>query len=284
MGFASGFTGGVAVTLSVAYLSVLAHQRNREQQGAALRAQALALQNLIDPLPAPLPPTRSEVAAAQRERTIEVVKDHWNHEVENAARWVQNTDWDEARETIERSASRLWGRAFGETPAEEAERVKSGIGARAEKARGKAEDAGYGVADAARAAYSDAKLRTQSVEEAAENKFLEARLWADKEAHKAEDKASEAKGALASAWEGGKDKARDLAEKAKAAIGAAEEKIDAGLHGPRKATPTTLDPVAKALSQRYEKPEAKVNRTVAEVLNERYTPIDKRDNTVLRGI
>lgn len=247
----------------MAYLSVLAHQRNREQQGAALRAQALALQNLVDPVPAPLPPTRSEVAAAQRATSIEVAKDRWNHEVENAVRWAQSTDWREVREEVEQGASRLWARAFGETPAEEAHR-----------AREKVEDASGGVADAARAAYNKAKSRTISVEEAAENKILEARLWSNKEASKAE-------GSLAAAWESGKDKARGLAEKAKAAVGAAEDKIEGKVQD--KGQPA-VSPVAKVLSQRYEKPEAKVNKTVAEVLQERYTPMDKRDNTVLRGI
>lgn len=262
----------------MAYLSVLAHQRNREQQGAALRAQALTLQSLIDPVPAPLPPTRSEVAAAQRATSIEVAKDRWNHEVENAVRWAQSTDWEEVREELEQGASRLWARAFGETPAEEVERAKAGLSARAEAAKGRVEDASGGVADAARAAYNKAKSRTLSVEEAAENKILEARLWANKEISKAE---AEAGGSLAAAWETGKDKARDLAGKAKGAVGAAEDKVGTKVEG--KGTPEA-SPVAKALSQRYEKPEAKVNKTVAEVLKERYTPIDRRDNTVLRGL
>lgn len=118
MGFTTGFTGGVTLTLSLAYLSVLAHQRTREQQGSALRAQALALQGLIDPLPPLPPPTRSEVAAAQRAKTVEVVKDRWNTEIENAVRWVQHTDWVQVREGLEDTASRAWARAFGVSPSE----------------------------------------------------------------------------------------------------------------------------------------------------------------------
>jgi altered-inheritance-of-mitochondria protein 5 len=45
-----------------------------------------------------------------------------------------------------------------------------------------------------------------------------------------------------------------------------------------------LTPVQKALRQRYQRPEAKHNKTVEQALQERYTPMDKRDNTVLRGI
>lgn len=109
-------TGGVTLTLSLAYLTVLAHQRNREQQGQALRAQALALQALVDPFPPPPPPTRSEVAAAQRATAVEVAKDRWNHEVENAVRWVQRTDWVQVREGLEDSAARLLGKATGAAP------------------------------------------------------------------------------------------------------------------------------------------------------------------------
>lgn len=47
---------------------------------------------------------------------------------------------------------------------------------------------------------------------------------------------------------------------------------------------TVLTPVERALQERFEKPEAKVNKTVEEALKERYTPMDKRDNTVLRGL
>lgn len=193
-------------------------------------------------------------------------------------RWAQTTDWEEVRENIERGASRLWAKATGETPQEELHRIEK-------TAKDKAEIAGGGIADAAKAAYSRAKTQTRSVEEAAENKALQARLNLKKEAHKVEDvaenKASEATGALASAWESGKDKAKDLASKAKAAVGAAESKLEPPADG--QITPP-LDPVQRALHQRFERPEAKVNKTVAEALRERYIPIDQRDNTVLRGI
>ncbi|CAG9943493.1 unnamed protein product [Clonostachys rosea f. rosea IK726] len=257
MGFASGFTGGVALTLSVAYLSVLAHQRNREQQGASLRAQAIAIHGLIDPLPAPLPPTRSEVAAAQRLSSIEVAKDRWNYEVENAVRWVQRSDWSEIREGVEDGISNLWANTFGEAPAEGAQKVNA-----------KAVEAREGVAAAAQNAYTKAAAQARSVEQAAEDKILEARLRANRQAVKVEtavkEKASEAKGVLASAIEAGKETANAL-------LGRVEAESEAS-------------PVARALEQRYAQPEAKVNKTVAEVLRERYTPFDERDNTLLRGV
>lgn len=61
MGFVTGFTGGVTLTLSLTYFSV-AHQRTREEQCRAVRAQALALRGLVGPVP--LPPSRAELAAA----------------------------------------------------------------------------------------------------------------------------------------------------------------------------------------------------------------------------
>lgn len=259
-------SGGVALTLTVTYLSVLAHQRTREQQSAAIRAQALQLQGIVDPLPAALPPTRAQIAAAERATSFEVAKDRWNHEVENAVRWVQRTDWNEVREELEYGVSNLWGKITGETPAEAGERVKARVGA-----------TGSGVAAAAKDAYEQAKIRTVSVEEAAENKVLEARLKTVREVNMAEDvakdKASEAKSTLASVWESGKERAKDLADRAKAAVSPVGDKAE-----------FELSPVEKALRQRYEQPEAKANKTVAEALKERYTPIDKLDNTKLKGV
>ena len=72
-----------------------------------------------------------------------------------------------------------------------------------------------------------------------------------------------------------KAEGKEIIEVAKDAVGKA-----VGIAEATAATST----VKKALDQRYEKPEAKVNRTVAEVLKERYTPIDQRDNTQLRGL
>lgn len=222
----------------------------------------------------PLPPTRSEIAAAQRATSVEVAKDRWNHEVENAVRWAQNTDWEEVRGGVEDGASSLWARVFGETP-----------GAQAGRAKVEAQAVGSGVAATARDAYDSAKARVLSVEEAAENKILEARLRTSREVSRAEDgakdKAGEAKGALASAWENSKGIAKGITSRAKAVVGGAEDKVEIKADG--LVTPP-LTPVEKALHQRYERPESKVNKTVAEALQERYTPLSQRDNTVLRGL
>ncbi|KAI0164450.1 hypothetical protein GGR52DRAFT_559902 [Hypoxylon sp. FL1284] len=149
MGFTTGFTGGVTLTLSAAYLTVLAHQRHREHQSAILRQQTRLLTSIVDPLPAPAPPpTRSEAAAASRERLVERAKDRWNAELEGAVRRAQATDWDEVREGVETAVARLWARAFDRS-----------LDA-AEAGETKARDAAGKTAAAAKSAYADAKART----------------------------------------------------------------------------------------------------------------------------
>ncbi|KAF4462387.1 hypothetical protein FALBO_10794 [Fusarium albosuccineum] len=163
MGFTTGFTGGVTLTLSLAYLSVLAHQRTREQQGQALRSQALALQALVDPLPPLPPPTRSEVATAQRAKAVEVAKDRWNTEVENAVRWVQHTDWVQVREDFEDSASRLWRRTFGNPSEDPEQKIRPAVregAAQLGEASGK-------VAAAAKSAFQKVKAESKEFAHAA---------------------------------------------------------------------------------------------------------------------
>ncbi|KAH7223579.1 hypothetical protein BKA60DRAFT_667265 [Fusarium oxysporum] len=240
MGFTTGFTGGVTLTLSLAYLSVLAHQRTREQQGSALRAQALAIQGLIDPLPPLPPPTRSEVAAAQRARTVEIAKDRWNTEVENAVRWVQHTDWVQVREGLEDTASRLWARAFGVSPSEVVGEAGRKVTETEQQAKpiikqgaAKLGDASGKVAAAAKGAFQKAK--------------------------------AESKDFASVVLDHSKDK----------------ENVDIAQED---GTLSALTPVERALQQRFSKPEDKVNKTVEEALNDRYKPMDARDNTQLRGV
>lgn len=278
MGFVSGFTGGVTLTLSVAYLSALAHQRNRERQGQLLRAQALELQSIIDPIPLPLPPTRSEVAAEQRAAKVEVLKDKWNDEIGRAVRWVQTTDWDEVRHGATSQAGALWARVTGQTPEQSVDAAKSA-----------AEDKARSIEQSARGGFQKAKAEARSVEEAAQNKALEARLQAKKTtkdaastiAETAKEGAQEAGGVLSSLLGRGTEKAAELAGKAKEAVGLASGAV-ADIDGVTLTTGASA--VEKALHQRFQKTAIKDTRTVAEVLQERYTPVDRRDNTNLRGL
>ncbi|KJZ79645.1 hypothetical protein HIM_01114 [Hirsutella minnesotensis 3608] len=285
MGFATGFTGGVTLTLSLAYLSVLAHQRNRQEQCRTIREQALALSSIVNPIPQPLPPSRSEVAAAQRAASIEGAKDRWNDEVENAVRWMQNMDWAEVREGLEDRVAVLWAKAFGEA-AHGTEKATERLQPAARTVKSTADEANSSIASAARGAFSRAKEAGERFESSAEDKALEARLTGKRAVTKAEDEAKDkvaaAQGVIASALEKGKDTAQALAGKVKMAVGMAEDEAAAATGSTTGLT--TLNPVQKALQQRYEKADARAKRGVAEVLQERYTPMDQRDNTVLRGL
>lgn len=281
-------TGGATLTLSLAYLSVLAHQRTRDHQSRHLRAQALALEGLVDPIPQPLAPSRSEVAAARRAASVEAAKDRWNEEIEKAARWAQSTDWVEVREGLEARIAGLWASAFGESAAG-AEAAADKLEPLARKTEAAARQAGANVATAARRGYQqaadEARDTAQRYESVAENRALEARLAARRQVTKAEGQAKEAaaatQGAVASALEKGRDKAQEMVDKVKTAVGLAEDKPAATADGKEGKTPSAVE---RALQQRYEKPETKATRTVAEVLRERYTPMDERDNTMLRGL
>ncbi|GAO18489.1 uncharacterized protein UV8b_07307 [Ustilaginoidea virens] len=292
MGFATGFTGGVALTLSVAYLSVLAHQRNREHQGHSLRAQALAVQSLIDPVPPPLPPSRSQVAAAKRAEAVEVAKERWNHEVENAVRWVQRTDWHDVREGLEDRVAALWSRAFGQAAHDgAAEAVGSQLRTGASKAAAEARDAAGRIASGSRRTVESAAAEAENLEAKVQDKVLQARMAAWRDAQRAENqalrKASEAEDAVGAALHAVGDKAAEVAGKVGSAVG-----LSGGRAAPAAAAAaaaagrgdvSAANAVRKALDQRFEK-RGVDKRTAAEVLTQRYTPMDRRDNTVLRGL
>ncbi|TGJ88687.1 hypothetical protein E0Z10_g76 [Xylaria hypoxylon] len=193
MGFTTGFTGGVTLTLGVAYLTLLAHQRNREQQAAILRQQTYLLSGVIDPLPPALPPTRAEIAAVERASLTEAAKDRWNSEIEHAVRWAQTKDWSEVREGVETAVSRLWARGLGE-------------------AREGTEKGEESVATAAKSAYADAKAKSAEI--------------ASKTEDKAEKKVGEAKNTVFGAIGKGIEKGQQFLSKTKSAVVRPEEKVD----------------------------------------------------------
>ncbi len=227
-----------------------------------------------------MPPTRSEVAAEQRAAKVEVLKEKWNDEVGRAVHWVQTTDWDEVRYGVQSQAGSLWARVTGQTPQQSAETAK-----------GAAENKARSIEQSARSAFQTAKAEARSAEEAAQHKALEARLqtkkMAEKTAHNvadaAKEGAQEAGGFLSSLFGRGKEKAVALAGKAKEAVGLAGSAV-ATTAADGVTLTTGSSAVEKALHQRYQKAVIKDTRTVAEVLKERYTPVDNRDNTNLRGL
>lgn len=93
------------------------------------------------------------------------------------------------------------------------------------------------------------------------------------------DQASQIKSGVLSALEEGLSKGKDVVKDARALVSgrlpgaeAAAQEVD-----------LPESDVKKALKQRYEGGPVPA-KSAAEVLKERYVPLDQRDNTVLRGI
>lgn len=268
MGFTTGFTGGVTLTLSLAYLTILAHQRNRERQSAILRANNYVVSGITDPLPPVYPPTRTEIAALERANFVDTAKDKWNAEVEREVRWIQNTDWNEVREGVETAVGRLWSRALGNAieETEKGERKAAELTdaasrearAAADRSKAAASNKAGSVADAAKNAYADAKARGLDF------------------ADKAQEEAEQAKGSIFNAVGRGIEKGKEALSLASQKIAGAEQALEGKID-------EKLSPVERTLQQRYQKPSG-LNQTVEEALAERYVPIDQKTTAELRGI
>lgn len=114
---ATQFTG-FALTTSVLYITIQAHQNNRIEQRDAIRQQAQALQWIASPIGAydrrftPKELERrqkndesgyySEPAGRQRQQptTKEILKHRWNKEVEALARKVHESRWEDAQQSV----------------------------------------------------------------------------------------------------------------------------------------------------------------------------------------
>ncbi|KAK8005427.1 hypothetical protein PG990_011464 [Apiospora arundinis] len=268
MGFTTGFTGGVTLTLGVAYLTVLAHQRNRERQSAVLRAQTDLISGMTDPLPPVHPPTRAELAALERQNLIDTAKDRWNNEVEGAVRWAQHKDWTAVREEAEGVVGNMWSRAFSEA-GQAADEGKKTLAPKARDAREEARREAAWARDAA-------SEKAGSVAEKAKSAYAEAKARGANAVTKGEEKAEEAKGSIFSAIGSGLQKGKEAIGLAKAKAAEAGQQLENKVDG-------QLSPVEQALRQRYEGP-SWTDKSVEEVLADRYTPVDKRDQTLLRGV
>ena len=227
------------MTLSLAYLSVLTHQRNRERQAAILRQQTLALTTALhDPLPPKLPPiTRAERAAEERRGLIEAAKTRWNAEVEAAVRWAQNEDWEASRERLESVVGSAWARAFGSAVDEAA------------KAEGEIQQSAARARDSARGTAKDAVAKTEAAAADAGAGFF---------------------GAIGKGLEKGKQAISNLGKATSGADDAADKAAEK-LRGDGSAT----SPAENALQKRYKKSQPD-DRTVEEVLAERYAAGGKK--------
>jgi MICOS complex subunit MIC12 len=256
--------GGVTLTLSLAYLAVLTHQRNRQAQGDLLRSQAQILTTLTrdSPIPSNFPPpqpTRVELAVKERDHLVATFKDKWNAEIQKAVRWAQTKDWAETREAAEERVRQLSGLPPIQKAAQELE---------AEVAR--AEDAAKSAASRASTA---AKSAASSATTTAKSALQESKASAAKAA-------GETKEAAKGMFARGLEKGKELVGRTKASVKLAEERME-----------TKLDhaflesDVDRALSRRYKEGESDaLKQSVEEALNERYAPISERDIAKLRGL
>ncbi|PHH80818.1 hypothetical protein CDD80_6908 [Ophiocordyceps camponoti-rufipedis] len=274
MGFITGFTGGVALTLSLAYISIAELQRKRETQSRLLREQKWMIQNITDP------DDNARQWQQPRSTTVSIeqlAKDRWNQEIERAVRWAQKTNWTAIGQGLERRVAALWAEhgeerlADGEARAREAlDQVKEKGAQAAAKMEDGARRAAARAEDEARRAAARAEDEARRVAARAEDETRRAASRFQDEARQmgaeAQDKAQ---GVLASAL-----------DRVKTAVGWAEAEVVAVA----KEQAAGESPVEKALRQRFEKGGAGMERAAEEVLRERYRPLGERDNTVLRGL
>ncbi|KAI5923156.1 hypothetical protein F4810DRAFT_670585 [Camillea tinctor] len=250
-------TGGVTLTLSIAYLSILAHQRNREHQAAVLRQQTRLISGIMDPLPPVLPPTRAELAAAERANLVETAKDRWNSEVESAVRWVQTKDWEEVREGVETAVARLWTRtlnAFNEEAQKETAVEKKVVDKAKEDAPKRSKD--NRVVAAAKSAYADTRVQDSSE-------------TVRKTENKGDANAAEAKSSIFGMIGKG-------LEKTKSIVGMTKDRSEPDLDGKS----VSMTPIERALNQRCQQSND-MERSVEDILAAKYTPVDQKENTQL---
>ncbi|KAI9805588.1 MAG: hypothetical protein M1825_000839 [Sarcosagium campestre] len=92
MGFTTGFFGGIALTSSVLYLTLHAHQRNRYRQSLLLQQSSSLLASLVEEGGSSLP--GAPETRIRHAGLVEMAKDRWNDELAGAVNRVYNFDWD----------------------------------------------------------------------------------------------------------------------------------------------------------------------------------------------
>ncbi|KAM0335839.1 hypothetical protein ACHAQA_000889 [Verticillium albo-atrum] len=285
MGVTTGLTGGVTLTLGLAYLAVQTHQRTREHQSQLLRSQARVLDSFLEPVVPSPPPTRHEIEAARRANLVDTAKDRWNAEVEGAVAYLQRTDWDDVRVGLEDAASRAWRTAFGGSPAQQVEETKRAAATEgkeiAREAKGAWERAREKTAAAGEARAEEARVAAEHARVAAERRAADLKALADRKAAESKDKAE-------NVIEAGKREAGRIVDKVKEAVGLAEDKIEGAARGVQADAANLVEtgtstPVERALRERYET-KAPAPKSVADVLAERYLPTDAKDYSHLRGL
>lgn len=268
-------TGGVTLTLSLAYLAVLTHQRNRQTQSDILRAQNSVLRSLVHDPTSPAPPTSpSPSTGPEQPHLLETAKSRWNAEIEAAVRWAQTKDWNEVREEAEGVLARLWrtvsGSPAGEEVKKDAGAVRSRAAEGAQQAKAEADQAGRTT----KSALEDAKERSQAV---ATSAVAQAKETSKNVAEAVQAKTEQGKAAVAR----GIEKSKEVAEQAKVAVGLAEQKLESKVDNAL----LHLSDVDRALAQRYKENRGDVmDKSVEEALAERYKPVEKQDRSKLKAV
>jgi len=243
-------TGGVTLTLGVAYLTVLAHERNRQAQAQQLRSQSRVLTSLLEPTPISPPQTRAELAREERGTLIETAKDRWNEEVESAVRWVQRTEWNDVRENLEGTVSRLLNGQKGQQMVEEVSSIASAAKAKAQETAASARESTGRIGEAAKIKAHETAVSTKEgtsrIGEIARAKSEQATSLAKQNLNTAEISAAELRDAAKAkaTWVGAdaKSEAHQVAESIRgrggtvdAARGAVRDAISKGIEKGKEA-------------------------------------------------
>lgn len=161
----------MTVTLGIAYLTVLAHERNRNAQGANLRTQTSLLNTLLlsDPSLAYSDPD-AETGRTSRATLVETAKDRWNAEIQNAVRWVQGAEWGNMKEGMEGAVAKALGTGL-EKSREEIQLAEDKAGPIAREAIERVRDGAKMGFDGSRVAAERAAARALSATSERESKF-----------------------------------------------------------------------------------------------------------------
>lgn len=198
-------TSGVTVTLGIAYLTVLAHERNRNAQGANLRTQSSLLNTLLlsDPTLA-YPPQDAETGRTSRATLVETAKDRWNEEIQNAVRWVQGAEWGNVKEGMEGAVANALGAGM-EKSREEIQSAEEKAGPIAKEAIERVREGAKMGFDGSRVAAERAAARALSATSERESRFE------GKTEHGLENASATAK----EVWKKGMEKSHEVADRLK---------------------------------------------------------------------
>jgi altered-inheritance-of-mitochondria protein 5 len=300
----------VTLTLSLTYLALHTHSRNRQAQSAILRSQASTLDLFIPPdIDATLPPAarrrnasavlpdgtyrpratlehhdqqrRGEGSTSPGASFIEAAKTRWNSEVLAAVHWAQGKDWARARERAEDGVAGLFGVSLSREPVqvEEVVFVSSSAAAAAAQQGQEGQQQQQQVA----APRFAVVVQPRQQDEAGHHSVSDALHRAgDRTAVVAQAMREEAKGVVAEAREvvaTGVKEARGAVERGMEKAHDLVERTKAAVHLAEERAEAKVDAkllhvsdIERALAERYDnaRREEQLKRSVDEVLRERY--------------